>query len=197
MRCAVPRFAEGAVIEATKTPHESKYSHRLGWARPSKGEHAFPASTLSLSRAVAAGALAGRRGAMTTAHTQQQTIASQDRVLVGTLKLFQGRAIMIVTITTFNLAQPTTLDEITKTFQVTAPKYQGVAGLLSKNYWMSEDGRRVGGIYVWETRADANRLHTAEWKKFVEGKYGTAPQIEYLHSPVMVDNRDGSIKVAA
>jgi hypothetical protein len=134
---------------------------------------------------------------MTTAHTQLQTIASQDRVLVGTLKLFQGRAIMIVTITTFNLAQPTTLDEITKTFQVTAPKYQGVAGLLSKNYWMSEDGRRVGGIYVWETRADADRLHTAEWKKFVEGKYGTAPQIEYLHSPVMVDNRDGSIKVAA
>ena len=104
---------------------------------------------------------------------------------------------MIVTITTFNLAQPTTLDEITKTFQVTAPKYQGVAGLLSKNYWMSEDGRRVGGIYVWETRADADRLHTAEWKKFVEGKYGTAPQIECLHSPVMVDNRDGSIKVAA
>jgi hypothetical protein len=148
-------------------------------------------------KAVAAGALTGRRGAMTTAHTQQQTIASQDRVLVGTLKLFQGRAIMIVTITTFNLAQPTTLDEITKTFQVTAPKYQGVAGLLSKNYWMSEDGRRVGGIYVWETRADADRLHTAEWKKFVEGKYGTAPQIEYLHSPVMVDNRDGSIKVAA
>ena len=47
---------------------------------------------------------------------------------------------MIVTITTFNLAQPTKLDEITKTFQVTAPKYQGVAGLLSKNYWMSEDG---------------------------------------------------------
>src|SRR5262245_7005145 len=139
----------------------------------------------------------GRRGAMTTAHTQQQTIASQDRVLVGTLKLVQWRAIMMVTITTFNLAQPTTLDEITKTFQVTAPKYQGVAGLLSKNYWMSEDGRRVGGIYVWETRADADRLYTAEWKKFVEGKYGTAPQIEYLHSPVMVDNRDGSIKVAA
>src|SRR4029453_5599372 len=87
-------------------------------------------------KAGAAGALAGRRGAMTTAHTQQQTIASQDRVLVGTLKLFQWRAIMMVTITTFNLAQPTTLDEITKTFQVTAPKYQGVAGLLSKNYWM-------------------------------------------------------------
>ena len=104
---------------------------------------------------------------------------------------------MIVTIVTFNLSKPATLDEITKTFQSTAPKYQSVKGLLRKNYWMSEDGRRAGGIYVWESRADAERLYTPEWAKFVEGKYGTSPQIEYLHSPVMVDNRDGSIKVAA
>ena len=104
---------------------------------------------------------------------------------------------MIVTIVTFNLADPTTLAEMTKTFQATAPKYQGVAGLLRKNYWISEDGKRAGGIYVWESRADADQLYTDDWKKFVEGKYGTAPHLEHLHSPVMVDNRDGSIKVAA
>ena len=100
---------------------------------------------------------------------------------------------MIVTITTFNLAQPTTLDEITKTFQVTAPKYQGVAGLLSKNYWISEDESSYSAASMsGKTRADADRLHTAEWKKFVEGKYGTAP-----HLLVMVDNRDGSIKLSS
>ena len=104
---------------------------------------------------------------------------------------------MIVAIVTFRLPKPTSLDEITKTFQSTAPRYQGVAGLLRKNYFVSEDGRRAGGIYVWETRADAERVYTAEWKKLVESKYGTTPEIEYLHSPVMVDNRDGSISVAA
>jgi hypothetical protein len=104
---------------------------------------------------------------------------------------------MIVTIVTFDLPKPTTLEEITKTFQVTAPKYQGVPGLLRKNYIMSEDGRRAGGIYVWESRADANRMYTAEWSKFVEGKYGAPPRVEYLHSPVMIDNRDGTISVAA
>jgi hypothetical protein len=31
----------------------------------------------------------------------------------------------------------------------------------------------------------------------VEAKYGSPPVVEYLHSPVMVDNRDGSISVAA
>jgi hypothetical protein len=104
---------------------------------------------------------------------------------------------MIVTIVTFTLPEPTTLAEITGTFQATAPKYQGMAGLLRKNYWLSEDGRRAGGIYVWESRADADRLYTAEWKQFVESKYGTPPQIDYLHSPVMVDNRDRTIQVAA
>lgn len=104
---------------------------------------------------------------------------------------------MIVTIVTFNLATPASLDEMTASFQSTAPRYQGLAGLLRKNYFVSEDGKRAGGIYVWQSRADADRVYTAEWRKFVEGKYGAPPQIEYLHSPVMVDNRDGTISVAA
>ena len=104
---------------------------------------------------------------------------------------------MLMTIVTFQLPEPTTLEEITKTFQATAPKYQGLAGLLRKNYWVSEDGRRAGGIYVWASRADAERLYTDDWKAFVASKYGSPPSIEYLHSPVMVDNRDGSISVAA
>ena len=104
---------------------------------------------------------------------------------------------MIVAIVTFILPAPMSLAEITKVFQGTAPKYQGMPGLLRKNYWLSEDGRRAGGIYVWASRADADRVYTAEWKKFVEGKYGSPPVIEYLHSPVMVDNREGTISVAA
>jgi len=104
---------------------------------------------------------------------------------------------MIVAIVTFQLSQPTTLTEITKTFQGTAPKYQSVPGLLQKYYYLSEDGRRAGGIYVWAEREDADRLYTPEWKTFVLGKYGTPPEIEYLNSPVMVDNRSGAITVAA
>lgn len=104
---------------------------------------------------------------------------------------------MIVAIVTFRLPQKTSLSEITKTFQTTAPKYQGMPGLLRKNYWMSEDGLRAGGIYVWASRADADRVYTAEWKKTVADRYGSPPTIEFLHSPVMVDNRDGTVSVAA
>lgn len=104
---------------------------------------------------------------------------------------------MIIAIVTFRLPQASTLAEMTKTFEATAPKYRGLDGLIRKNYWLSEDGLLAGGIYVWETREAAERLYTTEWKAFVEGKYGTPPQIDFLHSPVMVDNRDGSILVAA
>ena len=104
---------------------------------------------------------------------------------------------MIVTIVTFHLAQASTLDEISRTFQATAPKYQGMPGLLRKNYWLSDDGQRAGGVYVWQSREDADKIYTPEWKAFVEDKYGSPPEIEHLHSPVMVDNRDGTISVAA
>lgn len=104
---------------------------------------------------------------------------------------------MIITIVTFELPQPTTLADITKTFQSTAPKYRTVAGLLRKNYWLSEDGRRAGGIYVWNSRAHAEALYSDDWKRFVTEKYGKPPRIDYLLSPVMVDNTAGTISVDA
>jgi Putative mono-oxygenase ydhR len=104
---------------------------------------------------------------------------------------------MIVTIVTFRLPKPATRAEATATFQSTAPKYQGLTGLVRKNYLLSEDGARAGGVYIWETRADAERVYNAEWRKMVEAKYGSPPIVEYFDSPVMVDNRDGTISVAA
>jgi hypothetical protein len=87
---------------------------------------------------------------------------------------------MIVAIVTFRLPKPLTLAEATAIFESTAPKYQGVKGLLRKNYLLSEDGSRAGGVYFWETRADAERVCTAKWKKTVEAKYGSPATVEYL-----------------
>jgi hypothetical protein len=100
---------------------------------------------------------------------------------------------MIVTIVTFKLTQPASLADITKTFR---PRRRNIRRRRSpaQNYWMSEDGRAAATMSGIARRCGP--AYTAEWKKFVEG-IGAPPQIEYLHSPVMVDNRDGSIKVAA
>ena len=102
---------------------------------------------------------------------------------------------MIVAIVSFKLGQPRTLDDMKKVFQGTAPKYLNLAGLLRKNYFLTEDGLRAGGIYVWESKERAQQFYSPEWQNFVAGKYGAPPEILYVDSPVMVDNQTGKITV--
>lgn len=99
----------------------------------------------------------------------------------------------VIAIVSFKLPQQQTLDQAKATFQSTAPKYLGMAGLLRKNYFLSEDGMRAGGVYVWESRQAAEQVYTAEWKAFVKSKYGNEPQIEFVDTPVLVDNEQGRI----
>ena len=98
---------------------------------------------------------------------------------------------MHIAIVTFQLPKATTAEEMSAPFQAAVPMFQGVAGLLTKYFYVSEDGRRAGGVYVWTSRADADRLYNnGEWRAFVEKKFGSPPTIDFLTSPVMVDNRD-------
>lgn len=99
----------------------------------------------------------------------------------------------VIAIVSFKLPQQQTLERATATFRSTAPKYLNLPGLLRKNYFLTEDGMRAGGVYMWESRQAAQRLYTAEWKAFVKGKYGSEPEIVYVDTPVMVDNEQGRI----
>jgi hypothetical protein len=98
--------------------------------------------------------------------------------------------VMIVAVVTFQLPKATTAEEMAAAFQAAVPMFQGVAGLSTKYFYVSEDGRRAGGVYVWASRADADRLYNGEWRAFVEKKFGAPPSIDFLNSPVMVDNRE-------
>jgi hypothetical protein len=95
---------------------------------------------------------------------------------------------MITTITTFHLQRPITRDEARRIFLSTAPKYQNVAGLVRKCYVVSQDGCTVGGIYLWNSRAEAEAMYTESWRAFVREKYGTDPSVVYFETPVVVDN---------
>jgi len=95
---------------------------------------------------------------------------------------------MLTAITTFRLPKPITRDEARAIFLSTAPKYQGVPGLVRKVYVLSQDGSTAGGIYLWNSRAAADAMYTESWKTFVREKYGTDPAVTYFDSPVVVDN---------
>jgi hypothetical protein len=95
---------------------------------------------------------------------------------------------MITAIVEFKLPKPMTVGEARATFLSTAPNYQGMPGLIRKYYFLSEDGAKAGGIYLWQSRSHAEKVYTEEWKAFVRGKYGTDPSLTYLECPVVVDN---------
>ena len=74
---------------------------------------------------------------------------------------------MITAIVQFDLPKPMSLEEAARTFEPTAPKYKSLPGLVRKYYLRSEDGRRAGGVYLWETRAAAEAVYNGEWKSRV------------------------------
>jgi hypothetical protein len=95
---------------------------------------------------------------------------------------------MIVAIVTFKLPKRVSVEEAAAIFSGTAPRYLGKAGLIRKHYYISETGDRAGGIYLWQSKADAEACYTAEWKAMVGAKYGAPPEIFYAAVPVSVDN---------
>ena len=95
---------------------------------------------------------------------------------------------MITVIVEFKLPQPISNQQAREVFLSTAPKYHGVPGLIRKYYFVVPDGSKAGGVYFWQSRKDADRLYTEEWKSFVHGKYGSDPSLTYLETPVVVDN---------
>jgi heme-degrading monooxygenase HmoA len=104
---------------------------------------------------------------------------------------------MITAVVKILLSKPISSEEALRAFESTAPIYKGLRGLLRKYYLRSEDGRYVGGVYVWETRADAEAVYTTEWKARVKRLYGAEPEISWFETPLIVDNQAGGAIIKA
>jgi hypothetical protein len=101
---------------------------------------------------------------------------------------------MITALVQFKLPQPVTREKARELFSATAPKYREVPGLIRKYYVLSQDGASAGGVYLWKSKDDAERLYSADWKKSIQERFGSAPMVTYFESPVVVDNVAGSIQ---
>src|SRR4029453_7062176 len=61
---------------------------------------------------------------------------------------------MIVAIVSFQMPKATTPEDMSGPFEAAVPLFQKVPGLLQKYFYVSDDGRRGGGVYVWAARAE-------------------------------------------
>ncbi|HOW56365.1 MAG TPA: YdhR family protein [Smithellaceae bacterium] len=100
---------------------------------------------------------------------------------------------MITALVQFNLPQKFSREKAREVFLSTAPKYQEIPGLIRKYYLLTQDGKTAGGVYLWNSQEDAERLCTEEWQQFILGKYGVLPSVTYFATPVIVDNVTGKI----
>ena len=91
----------------------------------------------------------------------------------------------------------TTREAARAAFEASAPRYRGARGLVRKYYLFSEEAWTGGGVYLFESREDAERLYDDAWKAGICERYGADPSIEIFESPVIVDNDAGAISVAA
>ena len=100
---------------------------------------------------------------------------------------------MITTVVQFKLPAPVTREKAKELYTGTAPNYQKVDGLIRKYYLLSEDGGTGGVVYLWKSKAHAEKLFTPQWRQFIKDRYGAEPVISYFESPVLVDNLTGEI----
>lgn len=73
-------------------------------------------------------------------------------------------------------------------FLSTAPRYQDITGLARKYYYLSQDGTVLGGVYLWNSRAEAEAMFDDSWRAFMRDKYQTDPSVAYFDCLVVVDN---------
>jgi len=95
---------------------------------------------------------------------------------------------MITAIVEFHLGDDATTETAAAIFRSTAPRYLGMSTLIRKYYIFNPETRKGGGCYLFENQASAEKVFDDQWKSVVSEKYGSAPEIVFFETPVVVDN---------
>jgi hypothetical protein len=104
---------------------------------------------------------------------------------------------MIATLVLFPTNGALSLTDAAERFNTTAPNYRGREGLYSKAYIYAEDGRDLGGFYIWASREEAEAVYTAAWRARATEIYGVAPVIRYFEVPVLIENGTGAATLSS
>jgi hypothetical protein len=79
-------------------------------------------------------------------------------------------------------------------YEMIAPGFRKVKGLISKHFIWSDRGV-AGGVYQWETLKDAKAFYSGPWRKGIVERYGMEPEIEYFTVFCITDNTKGNVAI--
>ena len=82
--------------------------------------------------------------------------------------------------------------QIKELFAKTAQIYVGVPGLVRKYFGHSDDRLSVVGIYLWESKEQADAFYSPEWTAGVVSRWGSMPAKTEWQVPQVVEH-DGRV----
>ena len=63
------------------------------------------------------------------------------------------------------------LKKINELYKKRAPEYEKLQGLIQKYYVKTEDGKRLGGIYVWDSKESMEKFSNSELAASIPNTY--------------------------
>ena len=82
---------------------------------------------------------------------------------------------------------------IEKQFGDVADRYLGVPGLVRKYFGLSDDGASVIGVYLWQSKAEADAFYSPEWLAGVTERWGATPAKTEWGVPVVAESSEGRV----
>jgi len=96
---------------------------------------------------------------------------------------------MITEIVTFDIPEGMDHDRVVALFEESAEIWRAHPKLHRKNYLYDPEQGIAGGVYTWDSVADAQEAHGAAFLARVAGTFGSKPRFQYFETPVVVQNR--------
>jgi hypothetical protein len=103
---------------------------------------------------------------------------------------------MITAIVQYRLPPSISQADCAAHFRKIAPGFRTIPGLIRKQFIYAEDDW-AGGVYLWETRADAEAFYSGPWLDGIRERYGMDPQIKYFETACIADNAAEAVLLPA
>lgn len=100
---------------------------------------------------------------------------------------------MIVEIVSFDLPPQTSREAAIALYNKTAPNWLANPDLVEKYYFFDAGRSLGGGVYVWRSRAAAERWHGEDYRRMIRSLYGSDPRIDVREALIHVDPRSATV----
>lgn len=104
---------------------------------------------------------------------------------------------MITAVVTATYPKGLTREKYLENTKAIAGRFTDIPGLIRKQFLFDETTGTAGGVYLWETREQAEACYRGVWRENFMKSMGVEPNIQFFESLVVVDNELDEIKVAA